>query len=64
MECLWYVISYFALTHIAGLFLGMYLERKITQLSMLKNCIAKSDNSNNCSNNPSPMLEPKNTDDF
>jgi len=41
MKCLWYVISYFALTHIAGLFLGMYLERKITQLSMFKNCTEK-----------------------
>ncbi len=35
-ECAWYVISYFALIHIAGLFLGMYLQGKITKYSMLK----------------------------
>ena len=35
-ECAWYVISYFVLIHLAGLFLGMYLQEKITKYSMLK----------------------------
>jgi len=45
-ECYWYIVSYFALTHMAGLFLGMYLQGKITEYSKLKKSQVKDNDGN------------------
>lgn len=47
-ECAWYVISYFALIHLAGLGLGMFLQEKITKYSILRKCTKISDKDNSC----------------
>ena len=60
MECFWYLV----LTHLAGLFLGMYLQEKITKYSILNKLAETQKKKNTCSDDPFPMSEPKNTNDF